>query len=146
MKAITSGEVDGGWPSTRAFANAGITGLETVEAPMTLTSYAAEKALVSGPVADKLLAELDGTGVVGLRPRGGPTTPPVCSGGTPARAGELGRCDVPGLQLTGANRRCAPPRRNAGKPGPRMDRRGAGRTPARRGVRHRAVRGDGKHH
>ena len=30
VEAIASGEVDGGWPSTRAFANAGITGLESV--------------------------------------------------------------------------------------------------------------------
>ena len=55
VRAIASGEVDGGWPSTRAFANAGIPGLGVVEAPMTITSYAAEKALVSGPVAGKLL-------------------------------------------------------------------------------------------
>lgn len=66
VRAIASGEVDGGWPSTRAFANAGIPGLGVVEAPMTITSYAAEKALVSGPVAGKLLGRLDGTGVVGL--------------------------------------------------------------------------------
>src|SRR5437763_1302010 len=45
VKAIASGEMDGGWPSTRAFANAGITGLKAVEAPMTVTSYAAEKTL-----------------------------------------------------------------------------------------------------
>ena len=79
MKAIASGEVDGGWPSTRAFANAGITGLEAVEAPMTLTSYAAEKTLVSGPVADKLLAQLDGTGVVGLDLAVGPLRRPFAA-------------------------------------------------------------------
>ena len=79
VKAIASGEVDGGWPSTRAFANAGITGLEAVEAPMTVTSYAAEKALVSGPVADKLLAQLDGTGVVGLDLAVGPLRRPFAA-------------------------------------------------------------------
>ena len=79
VKAIASGEVDGGWPSTRAFANAGIIGLEAVEAPMTLTSYAAEKALVSGPVADKLLAKLDGTGVVGLELAVGPLRRPFAA-------------------------------------------------------------------
>jgi TRAP-type C4-dicarboxylate transport system substrate-binding protein len=77
--AIVSGEVDGGWPSTRAFANAGITGLEAVEAPLTVTSYAAEKALVSGPVADMLLAELDGTGVVGLELAVGPLRRPFAA-------------------------------------------------------------------
>jgi TRAP-type C4-dicarboxylate transport system substrate-binding protein len=79
VKAIASGEVDGGWPSTRAFANAGITGLEAVEAPMTLTSYAAEKTLVSGPVADKLVAKLDGTGVVGLDLAVGPLRRPFAA-------------------------------------------------------------------
>ena len=76
VKAIASGEMDGGWPSTRAFANAGIAGLEAVEAPMTLTSYAAEKTLVSGPVADKLLTKLDETGVVGLDLAVGPLRRP----------------------------------------------------------------------
>ena len=33
---------------------------------MTITSYAAMKALVTAPVADKFLAGLDGTGIVGL--------------------------------------------------------------------------------
>src|SRR5215217_1413246 len=79
VNAIASGEVDGGWPSTRAFANAGINGLEAVEAPMTLTSYAAEKTLVSGPVADKLLAKLDGTGVVGLNLAVGPLRRPFAA-------------------------------------------------------------------
>jgi TRAP-type C4-dicarboxylate transport system substrate-binding protein len=79
VEAIASGELDGGWPSTRAFADAGISGLEAVEAPMTITSYAAEKALVSGPVADELLAQLDGTGVVGLGLAVGPLRRPFAA-------------------------------------------------------------------
>ncbi len=51
VKAIAHDTFDGGWPTTRAFARADIHGLEAVEAPMTLTSYAAEKALVSGPAS-----------------------------------------------------------------------------------------------
>ena len=50
----------------RAFAQAGFPGLEAVEAPMTITSYAAEKELVSGDVAGEVLGRLDGTGVHGL--------------------------------------------------------------------------------
>jgi hypothetical protein len=46
---------------------------------MTLTSYAAEKTLVSGPVADKLLAKLDGTGVVGLNLAVGPLRRPFAA-------------------------------------------------------------------
>jgi TRAP-type C4-dicarboxylate transport system substrate-binding protein len=79
VEAIAAGDVDGGWPSTRAFANAGITGLEAVEAPMTLRSYAAEKDLVSGPVGDQLLAQLDGTGVVGLALAVGPLRRPFAA-------------------------------------------------------------------
>lgn len=79
VEAIASGELDGGWPSTRAFAEAGIPGLKAVEAPMTITSYDAEKALVSGPVADELLAQLDGTGVVGLGLAVGPLRRPFAA-------------------------------------------------------------------
>ena len=76
VKAIAAGEIDGGWPSTRAFAGAGITSLKVVEAPMTITSYAAEKQLVTAPVAKTLLASLDSTGVVGLGLAVGPLRRP----------------------------------------------------------------------
>lgn len=79
VRAIASGEVDGGWPATRAFARAGVPGLEVVEAPMTIASYAAQKALVSGPVAGKLLARLDGSGVVGLGLTVGPLRRPFAA-------------------------------------------------------------------
>ncbi len=79
VRAIASGDIDGGWPSTRAFANAGITGLEAVEAPLTITNYAASKALVSGPVATDLLDQLNGTGVVGLGLAVGPLRRPFAA-------------------------------------------------------------------
>ncbi len=66
VRDVAAGKLDGGWPASRAFAAAGIPGLKAVEAPMTITSYAAEKDLVTGPVADSLLAQLDDTGIVGL--------------------------------------------------------------------------------
>jgi TRAP-type C4-dicarboxylate transport system substrate-binding protein len=76
VKGIASGDLDGGWPTTRAFSRAGIRGLEPVEAPFTLTSYAAEKALVSRPEAGTLLDTLHGTGVVGLGLAVGPLRRP----------------------------------------------------------------------
>jgi TRAP-type C4-dicarboxylate transport system substrate-binding protein len=79
VKAIAAGTVDGGWPSTRAFAGAGISGLEVVQAPMTITSYAAEKALVTAPVAETLLTPLKGTGVVGLGLSVGPLRRPFAA-------------------------------------------------------------------
>jgi TRAP-type C4-dicarboxylate transport system substrate-binding protein len=79
VKAIASGDLDGGWPSTRAFARADIGGLEAVEAPMTLTSYAAERALVTAPVADDLLGTLTGSGVLGLGLAVGPLRRPFAA-------------------------------------------------------------------
>jgi len=76
VSAIASGDVAGGWPSTRAFAAAGIQGLEVVEAPMVLTGYDAVKALVESPTAERLVGRLDGSGVVGLRLAVGPLRRP----------------------------------------------------------------------
>jgi TRAP-type C4-dicarboxylate transport system substrate-binding protein len=80
VKAIAAGTLDGGWPSTRAFAGAGINGLEVAQAPMLITSYAAEKALVTSPVAGELLAPLKGSGVVGLGLSVGPLRRPFAAG------------------------------------------------------------------
>jgi TRAP-type C4-dicarboxylate transport system substrate-binding protein len=79
VQAIADGQVQAGFPATRAFANAGIPGLEAVEAPMTITSYAAEKDLVSGSVASDLLAQLKGTGMVGLGLAVGPLRRPFAA-------------------------------------------------------------------
>lgn len=66
VQAIAAGKLDGGWPATRAFANAGIDGLRAIEAPMTVTSYAAVRDLVQGPASSIALERLDDTDVVGL--------------------------------------------------------------------------------
>ena len=76
VEAIAAGDIDGGWPSVRAFADAGIDGLQAIEAPLTITNYDTERALVSGPVADDVLAQLEGTGVVGLGLTVGPLRRP----------------------------------------------------------------------
>jgi TRAP-type C4-dicarboxylate transport system substrate-binding protein len=98
VKAIATGEVDGGWPATRAFAAAGLPGLEAVEAPMTITSYAAQKELVSGPVAEKLLSQLDSTGVVGLGLAVGPLRRPFA-----AKAPLVGPADWNGVKFRSYN-------------------------------------------
>ena len=66
VRAIADGKFDAGWPSTRAFAAAGFTGMKAVEAPLTLTSTGAIKELASGPVGEDLLGALDGTDLIGL--------------------------------------------------------------------------------
>ena len=66
IEAIASGTVDGGNPAVRAFSRAGVSGLEVLEAPMTLNSYAALKELVASPLAGSFLDRLESSGVVGL--------------------------------------------------------------------------------
>lgn len=66
VKAISSGQVDGGWPATRAFAAAGIPGLQAIEAPFALTNYDAVREAVTGPVRTQVLDALAGTGIHGL--------------------------------------------------------------------------------
>lgn len=63
VQAIAEGEVDGGWPSVRAFAGAGIPGLAALEAPLIITSYPAEKAIARGDAADIVRRTLDGAGI-----------------------------------------------------------------------------------
>lgn len=79
VEALAAGELDAGWPSTRAFAAAGIPGLEIVEAPLTITSYDAQRDLVTSPVADDLLSRLEGTGVRGLGLAVGPLRRPFAA-------------------------------------------------------------------
>jgi TRAP-type C4-dicarboxylate transport system substrate-binding protein len=66
VQAVADGEIDGGWPAGRAFAAAGIPGLAALEAPMTITGYAAESELVQGEAARLVAASLDGHGVKDL--------------------------------------------------------------------------------
>lgn len=72
VSAIARGDLDGGWPSTRAFQQAGISGPSALEAPMVVTSLAAEKAISSGPAGAAVLHSLDKTGVLGLALTVGP--------------------------------------------------------------------------
>ncbi|MET0829904.1 MAG: TRAP transporter substrate-binding protein DctP [Microbacterium sp.] len=66
VTAIAQGEIDGGWPSTRAFAAAGHPGLKAVEAPLTLVNFDALKEVVDGPAADRIMDALEGSGITPL--------------------------------------------------------------------------------
>ena len=66
VKAIASGELDGGQVPTRGFAGAGVHGLEAFEAPMVITSFATQRALIADGVTTQALSALDRSGMVGL--------------------------------------------------------------------------------
>jgi hypothetical protein len=111
LRSIAVGKVDGGWPATRAFANAGIDGIRAVEAPMVLTSYAAVRDLVQGPASTILLGRLDDTGVVDLGLVVGPLRAAVHHEVAPVGAWRTGEGSLPGLPLTGAGGHRPLPRR-----------------------------------
>ena len=79
IKAIADGKLDGGWVGTRGFEAAGIHGLEAFEAPMVITTYTAQKALVASEVATQALSALDTSGVVGLGLTVGPLRRPFAA-------------------------------------------------------------------
>jgi len=81
VRAIGRGEVDGGWPSTRAFADAGVPGLAALEAPLTITTYAGERRIATGEAGDLALKSLDGTDLVGLGLSVGPLRRPFAVNG-----------------------------------------------------------------
>ena len=114
LRSIALGKLDGGWPATRAFANAGIDGLRAVEAPMTLTSYAAVRDLVQGPASTIVLGRLDDTGVVDLGLVVGPLRRPFATRSPLLAPADWRWGSLPGLPLTGAGGHRPLPRRCAG--------------------------------
>jgi TRAP-type C4-dicarboxylate transport system substrate-binding protein len=76
VKAVGSGTFDLGIPSVRAFAAAGLPGLQALEAPLVVTSRATENAIATGPVGKDLLATLEGSDVRGLAIAPGPLRRP----------------------------------------------------------------------
>lgn len=76
VTSMAAGQLDGGFPATRAFSRAGLRGLEPVEAPFIITNYAAQKTLAGGSGARRVLATLDGSGVIGLGLAVGPLRRP----------------------------------------------------------------------
>lgn len=66
VEAIADGELDGGWPATRAFSAAGIRSLEAIEAPLQLTSETAVQQLLTGDAGQSAMDSLADTGISGL--------------------------------------------------------------------------------
>ncbi|MGN6575937.1 MAG: TRAP transporter substrate-binding protein [Nocardioides sp.] len=76
VEAIGRGDVDGGWPSPRAFAEAGIPGLAALETPMMIASYDDQRRIATGEAGAVAVDALDGTDLVGLGLAVGPLRRP----------------------------------------------------------------------
>ena len=66
IRSIATGELDGGWVLARGFEEAGVPGFDVLAAPMLITSYQAQAAMVEPERAALFLSLLDGTELVGL--------------------------------------------------------------------------------
>lgn len=66
IRAVAAGDVDLGWVGSRAFDSVGVTSLEALSAPMLISSYAVENAVLASPLADDLLAGVRSAGVTGI--------------------------------------------------------------------------------
>lgn len=66
IKAVVDGSLDLGIAATRAYARAGITGLQAVEAPLLLDSDDAVLEVVEGSAGEQILSGLEDDGLKGL--------------------------------------------------------------------------------
>jgi TRAP-type C4-dicarboxylate transport system substrate-binding protein len=79
IRALRNGEIDAAWISTRSLSDAGVRGFDALAAPMVLTNYEAEAALIEPQVAQPFLDQLQGTGLTGLTLAAGGLRRPVSS-------------------------------------------------------------------
>lgn len=63
---VRDGEFDLGWIGTRAWDLSGIRSFQALQAPFLVTDHALLGRITTGPLAERMLAGLDGHGVVGL--------------------------------------------------------------------------------
>ena len=66
VNRVADGDLDAGYPATRAFASAGIEGLEAIEAPLVLTNPQAVEDVLTGEGARLMRTSLEGSGLVAL--------------------------------------------------------------------------------
>jgi TRAP-type C4-dicarboxylate transport system substrate-binding protein len=63
---VVTGRFDMGWVAQRPWPERGIKAFDALVAPLLIDSYPLEGAVLGDPIADEMLAALEGTGVVGL--------------------------------------------------------------------------------
>ena len=63
---VRAGKADLGVVGSRAFDSAGVLSMRALDAPLLITSYAAEQAVLASPVAPKLLSALGPAGLTGI--------------------------------------------------------------------------------
>ena len=63
---VQDGELDLGWIAARAWDTVGVTSLQALQAPFLITDHGLLTEVLASPMADEMIAGLDGVGLVGL--------------------------------------------------------------------------------
>ncbi len=79
VRALINGELDAAWIPTRSLSDGGIPGFDALSAPMVLTNYEAEAAVIEPGTAQPFLDQLADTGLTGLTLASGGLRRPVSS-------------------------------------------------------------------
>lgn len=80
IKDVGDGKVDLGWVGARSLAGAGVDAFRPLDVPFLIDSYAAQAAVVTGAVADRMLAALKPRGLTGLALVAGELELPLSTG------------------------------------------------------------------
>ena len=66
VQLVQDGELDLGWIAARAWDTVGVTSFKALQAPFLITDHELLTEVLANPMADEMIAGLDGAGVVGL--------------------------------------------------------------------------------
>jgi TRAP-type C4-dicarboxylate transport system substrate-binding protein len=66
VQLVQGGELDLGWIAARAWDTAGVTSFQALQAPFLITDHELLTEVLASPMADEMVAGLQGAGVVGL--------------------------------------------------------------------------------
>ena len=99
---------------SRAFGSAGVLSMRALDAPLLITSYAAEQAVLASPVAPKLLSALRPAGLTGIGILPGDLFRPDGAAGPLVKPSDYAGQRIGTQQSSVAGRRCKPsaPSRN----------------------------------
>ncbi len=79
-QAVAAGDVDVAWVTMRSLSAIGITGVDSLEAPLLIQTHAQQREVATGVAGEIMMRQLRETGIEGLAMIPGPQQYPVASG------------------------------------------------------------------